>query len=248
MSFDAEQHAIYKLANAEMRFHPSPHIYVEDMLPAPYYRRLIAHFPDAAALRKVTEVRPVTGENLSHRSVLLMTPENLERLADPARTTWSELAAWLLGPAFAKAALAKFRPFIEQRFKDQKNVSFVPEAQVVADRAPYHQLPHTDAPGKVMALLFYLPADEQASHLGTSLYVPKQPGFTCPGTGYHPAENFHRAFALPFRPNALFAFLKTATSFHGVERLTENDPPRRLILWDLRYAIDGAGQRSGAPP
>jgi hypothetical protein len=39
---------------------------------------------------------------------------------------------------------------------------------------------------------------------------------------------------MPYVPNALFAFMKTANSFHGVEPIQEPAVQRDLLLYDIR--------------
>jgi hypothetical protein len=82
-------------------------------------------------------------------------------------------------------------------------------------------------------LLFYLPKDESQSHLGTSIYLPKDPKFTCEGGPHYSFENFTRVVTMPFKPNALFAFVKTNNSFHGVEPVLDPDTKRWLLLYDV---------------
>ena len=84
--------------------------------------------------------------------------------------------------------------------------------------------------------LFYLPRDESQSHLGTSIYVPEDAGFACPGGPHHPFELFRRVYTMPYVPNTLFAFLKTQNSFHGVEPLTGAAVRRDLLLYDIKVA------------
>ena len=51
---------------------------------------------------------------------------------------------------------------------------------------------------------------------------------------------------MPFKPNALFAFVKTETSFHGVEPVTDPDTKRWLLLYDI-YVRQAAQQPLDAP-
>ena len=102
------------------------------------------------------------------------------------------------------------------------------------DRTRYSLGPHTDSPTKVVSLLFYLPADERLAQHGTSIYVPKDPAFTCPGGPHHPFGGFDRIATMPFLPNSLFGFVKTDNSFHGVEPFLEPGAGRWLLLYDLR--------------
>ena len=92
---------------------------------------------------------------------------------------------------------------------------------------------HTDRPTKAMSFLFYLPPDDTRPHLGTSIYAPRDPQFTCTGGPHHDFAHFHRVYTMPYLPNTLFAFPKTANSFHGVEPIQDNAVRRDLLLYDI---------------
>ena len=78
-----------------------------------------------------------------------------------------------------------------------------------------------------------LPKDLSQEHLGTSMYLPKDRDFRCPGGPHHPHAQFDRVWTMPFRPNSLFAFVKTSASFHGVEPVSDPDARRWLLLYDI---------------
>jgi hypothetical protein len=109
------------------------------------------------------------------------------------------------------------------------------ELLLVRDRSRYSLGPHTDKPAKVISVLFYLPADERLARHGTSIYLPKEEGFTADGGAHLPFEGFERLATMPFVPNSVFAFAKTSASFHGVEPIAEEGVERNLLLYDLRF-------------
>jgi hypothetical protein len=90
------------------------------------------------------------------------------------------------------------------------------------------------------------------AHLGTSLYVPKDPQFTCPGGPHHEFDRFRRMLTMDYLPNTLFAFMKTPRAFHGVEPITQTDVQRDLLLYDIKViepqTAAAAGAAAGAPP
>jgi hypothetical protein len=69
--------------------------------------------------------------------------------------------------------------------------------------------------------------------MGTSLYLPNDPNFTCPGGPHYPREQFSRLHTNPFLPNSMFAFFKTNNSFHGVEPVGDPGTKRWLLLYDI---------------
>jgi hypothetical protein len=237
MSSDAELHLLYKVGNTPVNTFPYPHFYVRDVFPADYYAKMQAMLPDPGALRSLPEVRPVPKDAYKERFVLTVAPEALEILPEEKREFWTDLRSWLVGGDFARLMLEKFNPQITQRFAGQR-IRFYDEALLVQDTTNYALGPHSDAPRKVITLLFYLPRDESQRHLGTSIYLPKDRAFRCPGGPHYGRQNFERLATMPFLPNSLFVFLKTNNSFHGVEPVQDPDTRRWLLLYDLYHAVD----------
>ena len=233
MSSRVDLHVLYKVANATISVFPFPHIYVRDVFPPDFYRELRAHLPPTETYRDLKALGRVGTRYPDGRLVMPVTTENVQALTEPLRSFWDELARWLRG-GFGQIALSKFDPFLGQRFGDASKMSFYDEALIVQDYTTYSLGPHTDTPKKVLSFLFYLPPDDSLAHLGTSIYVPKDPGFSCPGRVHHPFEKFERVITMPYLPNTLFAFLKTPNSFHGVEPITEGSVRRDLLLYDIK--------------
>jgi hypothetical protein len=90
---------------------------------------------------------------------------------------------------------------------------------LVRDSERWAQGPHTDLHHKIAVILFYLPTDDSAPHLGTSVYTPKEPGFTSEGGPHLDRELFNHAYTAPHARNSAFAFFKSDHSFHGVEAI-----------------------------
>jgi hypothetical protein len=230
MSSDVELHAAYKVANAPLNEFPYPHFYVENIFPADFYATLQAMLPEPADMRPIEQVRPVKG--YKERFVLDLGSDQVACLPRSKHAFWQEMRAWLIAGRFSSVVAAKFGKQLNERFGEE-HTEFYDEALLVQDITNYSLGPHTDAPRKVITLLFYLPKDESQKHLGTSLYVPKNSDFACPGGPHYPHDRFDRVWTMPFMPNALFAFAKTDRSFHGVEPIADEDCRRWLLLYDV---------------
>jgi hypothetical protein len=233
MPSHAENLLIYNLANAPVRGYPYPHTYVPDVFPQNFYSELQRNIPDPKVMIPIAEARGVKGYD--QRFVLDLKSERVETLPDDKKRFWKEFAGWLLSGRFRQAVMTKFAPLIEQRFRGAQGVEFYDEALLVEDITKYALGPHSDATRKVVTLLFYLPKDESQSHLGTSIYLPNDPNFTCQGGPHYQFKDFTRLITMPFKPNALFVFFKTANSFHGVEPVTDPDTKRWLLLYDIYF-------------
>jgi hypothetical protein len=244
MSSSAELHLSYRTGNAPIQTWPFPHFFVEGAFPDDFYSELRAKLPDPSEMRPIAEVRPVKG--YKERFVLGFGDDELAALPPDKNRFWRELRSWLVGGMFANVVLNKFAHYLDLRFKDAPAPYFHDEALLVQDTTHYKLGPHSDAVQKVITLLFYLPGDRSQSHLGTSIYVPKDRAFRCPGGPHYPRELFDRVCTMPFVPNALFAFFKTDNSFHGVEPVADPDCRRWLLLYDI--FLGRPGQRDAPPP
>ena len=236
MSSRVDLHVMYKIANTPINLFPYPHIYVQDVFPPDFYRKLRAHLPPAEAYQDLKALKRVGPGYPDTRLVMVVTPESVQALPEPSRSFWGAVAQWMLGGAFGQVMLSRFSELLAQRFGDLRQTRFNDEALVVQDYTTYSLGPHTDSPAKVLSFLFYLPPDASLAHLGTSIYVPKDPRFACPGGPHHRFELFDRMMTMPFLPNSLFAFLKTHNSFHGVEPIQETGVRRDLLLYDIKVS------------
>lgn len=248
MFSDVEMQLTYKVGNAPINMFPYPHIYVNDVFPPDYYEKIQQNLPDPQAMIPIEQARPVKG--YKERFVMELKDHHLAALPGSKRDFWLDLQNLLVERGnFSNLVFSKFQPFIEQRFQGSPGVEFHAETLLVEDITNYKLGPHTDTPRKVVTMLFYLPRDLSQSHLGTSLYIPNNPEFRCPGGPHHSREHFSRLHTNPFVPNSMFAFFKTDNSFHGVEPVADPDCRRWLLLFDI-YVRDpkpAAVQAPAAP-
>ncbi len=231
MFSDAELQLAYKVANAPFAIFPFPHFYVQDVFPPAFYAGLQRNLPEPGDMLPILQARQLKGYD--ERFVLGVNPRELAVLPDGKRKFWTDMMGWLVGGNFRSLVMKKFEPYIGHRFAGQEDVEFYDEALLVQDITNYKLGPHTDAMRKVVTMLFYLPADDSQRHLGTSIYIPNDPKFFCPGGPHHRRENFSLLHTNPFMPNALFAFFKTNNSFHGVEPVKDPGTRRWLLLYDI---------------
>jgi hypothetical protein len=238
MSRAAELYTAYQIANAPVRGFPYPHCFVRDVFPADFYAEMQRNLPDPAAMIPILEARGVKG--YEERFVLeLHKPEHLATLPDDKRKFWQDAATWFVGSPYGQLGrlgnlmMQKFQPFVQSRLKNLNGFRFYDEAFLVEDITNYKLGPHTDSPPKVITMLFYLPKDESQSHLGTSIYIPKDRTFRCGGGPHYPFDWFERMASMPFLPNSLFTFVKGDNSFHGVEPVRDAECKRWLLLFDV---------------
>jgi hypothetical protein len=228
----------YNVLNAPLRTYPYPHIYVPEVFPREVYAELQRNIPDPAAMIPIEQARPVTG----YRERFVQDIRGpMPGLTDEQRAFWTRMAGALHEGTFRDLMVARFRNFVRDRLAGPDGARITEESLLVEDVTNYALGPHTDTPSKLITVLFYLPKDDSQAHLGTSLYSPQDPARRCPGGPHYDYEGFDRVATMPFLPNAMFAFVKSDKSFHGVEPVTDPDVRRWLLLYDIKAsaAVEG---------
>jgi hypothetical protein len=246
MSSSVPDYVIQRIEAAPIRRLPSPHFFIDGIFPADFYAELLANFPEQDSYVCLADTGRVKGDAFRERFVFMLEDGVIAALAEPRRSFWREVQGWFLGEPLFRALVAKFAAAAASRFADRlAEVSLTSEVLVVRDHSNYAIGPHTDATHRFLSLLFYCPPDKSMEHLGTSLYVPADRDFVCPGGPHYPFEQFICVDTMPYRPNSLFGFLKTKTSFHGVEPIADADVRRDIILYDIRL-INNDRERDSA--
>lgn len=231
-------HVLGRLAQAEVTRAPFPHTVIDRILPDDYYADVLRHFPALASMRSLGETGRVGKGTYKERMVTLFTEEDFARLTPEQSDFWRGFADWMYSDTFLNAFVDKFQPALEPRIAHiqaaEGQLKVRGDALLVNDQTNYAIGPHTDAPHRLVTFLFYMPPDESMRDLGTSLYVPKEAGFTCWGGPHYPHERFNHVGRVDFLPNRLVAFPKTEHSFHGLEKIEREDVSRTLLINNIR--------------
>lgn len=212
---DPLEHVIYKIRNATVLNYPYPHFYIGNVFPEDFYYRMLTKLPTDETYK---------AENYANR-----------RFASPEDEEFAPFHQKM----FTQNVVYTFRDAFMQRFPDgQANLSS--EWRLVRDQQGYKIGPHTDAPWKVISLLFYLPLDHSDMEAGTSIFVPEDHVQSCPGGPHYAFEGFKKVWTAPFLPNSCLGFWKNDISWHGVE------PISRKIRRDvLLFNVYDAKMRPG---
>jgi len=211
------EHFCGALAKARVELDPFPHFYLENVFPDDYYRELLRHLPGTEVYDNLYEVTDLKLDHFRHRNQRDMDMGWVERLPPELQPFWTSFNNWFLGPDLAQAVLDSFRS--QRSLWPEVSV----ESQFIRHRAGYFLGPHSDLFTKLVVLLIYLAPDNSAEHLGTSLYRPKDPTFSCPDSKHYAFEDFIRVKTAPYKPNSLLAFMRSDVSFHGLEPLSQTD-------------------------
>ena len=223
-----------RITDTPVRDWPFPHMYVENVFPDDDYDMLRRSLPDEEHYQLISETRRTSPGAYPQRKVLKLGHQPLDFLGRDHERFWTDLRDALTGAEFITAMVRVFGGVITERTGGGA-LSLAPELLLVRDRTSYAIGPHTDHPSRLMSLLFYLPPDDGLAAHGTSLYVPKNRAFSCPGGPHHRHRDFDLIMTMPYVANALFMFPKTEHSFHGVEEIDIGTAVRDVLLLNIRY-------------
>ena len=217
-------YVVDRLRKSEMVLEPYPHYCLENVLPDEYYKCLLSHLPGSDIYQNLFEVTTLKLDHFRYRDQRDLSDGWVETLPDDLKRFWSDFNRWFLGPELAQALLHTFAGPLQERFGSEETWPETSvEAQLIRHRAGYFLGPHSDLYSKIVVVLLYLAPDEKSRHLGTSLYRPRRSGFTCDNSIHYSFEDFVRVKTAPYIPNSLLAFLRSGSSFHGVESMSEED-------------------------
>jgi len=239
---DAKGSLIYSISNAANRLYPFPHFFCSDVFPESFYATLLENLPGQDCFTNNLEKGAViVGDKDSltaynSRSAIHLNSDEIFQIEKSKQPFWTGLKDVLSSSDFTITFFSKFQAYLKARFPgDSDSTEIYPKIDLIWDSQHYDLGPHTDSPEKVAVLLIYLPNSDQTSHLGTSIYVPKEPDFVCDGGVHHDRETFDLVFTAPFLPNSALAFFKTNNSFHGVEPVEGSNEVRNLIQISFKH-------------
>ena len=241
MFSNVTSHLVYQVLNAPIREYPFPHFFNTNIFPEAFYAEIMKHMPDKNAYQTLIEqgqvtVQPDLVEVYEQRTVISLHNDNIEVIDESKRGFWLEFYKILSSPEFLTPLLLKFKPWLISQYGEGVNISFEAEIDLTRDYRNWAIGPHTDKPNNIAVIILYLPSDDTKSYLGTSIYTPKESGFTCKGGPHHDRKKFDRANTVPYLPNSAIGFLKNDTSFHGVETVQKAGVERDLIQLSITKA------------
>jgi hypothetical protein len=234
---DAEIRAHFEagIRVAEIRTDPFVHFILEDVMPEPVYRAMLANWPGKEIPSEAGHVR--------QRRLHKLTPARMQAYPPELRTFWERMV-----PHFARMndlitrklmpyAGAKFAPFAGRNWRERAgrmpefSASF--EAWLSVDVSDFNLLPHVDHPLLFNNSFFYCPDDDSHPELGTVLY--RGLGFMLPENIPIP-ENMRDKYLreegqAPFRPNTMMSYLNTSSAFHGVHDISIPGYERRMVMF-----------------
>jgi hypothetical protein len=200
---------------------------VDDVFSEEVFNAIKSIIPDARHYVPMDDLGWTKGANgrkvFAHRDdFLTLLPPRQDKLL-------RELLAGLMDGNVIGLAADRFAAWIPELANGSWLDGMLLEACVTKDFGGYQIGPHTDHPDRVLTLMYYLPENDSTIDSGTSLFLPKVDGFQCSGTIWHDFDHFDEVKRIPFKPNTLFGFVKTDSSFHGVYPIESSQIDRDII-------------------
>jgi hypothetical protein len=239
MYLEDELHVSYKLGNVPINFFPFPHFYCENVFSNHFYKKIQENLPDESYLFPISEKRPVPIGAYKERFVLSLEDQDISQL--PNANFWLTFRNQMLGGGLKNFLISRFADILKNIHPNLQNYNTRSEILIVKDNENYALGPHTDSPKKLITILFYFPVDNSEENIGTSIYMPKDFKFTCPGGPHYKKEKFNLIYTAPFKSNSAFGFVKTNNSFHGVEKVNTTSH-RWLLLYDIFFEEMNSGK------
>jgi len=235
---------IARITKTNLSVDPFEHKFVKEIFPKNFYEKLIGNLPNKKDYIPLTKTGTVSKNHPLERFVFFLNLENVNKLENSKKETLMELIKIFASPIFFKTVSNEFKNTINERINNftdyeinllgKERFEFTIQASLVKDFKKYQLGVHTDTTKKFLSFLFYIPKDEQLIDLGTALYKPKKEIYTGEKGNYHMSpditdQNFELIKKVPFLPNSLLVFPRTNNSFHGVEKINEDQSERNLI-------------------
>lgn len=234
-------HLCSQIESTELCTWPYSHFYLEKAFPDPVFKRMLELLPPAPAYVADNPRIHTRDDGLVTRNILSLSAVGLERLQEPHRSFWSEIAEPLFSKKLRQVVFAKLSNDLSRRFRlpaDQlDSVPAYPKPALVKDLGGYEIAPHRDTRSKIVTMQFYLPKDMSRADLGTAVY--RQRLFRLKNL-VSLKNRFETVKQFSFAPNSGYAFAVGQRSWHGRETVPMASGERNSLML-IYYAQPNKG-------
>ena len=221
------EHFASALERTELRRDPSPHLFIENVLPDEFYDSMVEHLPLKSDVYKGWAIGKAAGKThyQQRKQIYIHNRAMLEKfdLGTPeVREFWLNFQTWFMSKELQDLMLSPFEPELKERFDGQilpSNGEVVTNGMINFHEAGYFIGPHPDTVDRIVTAIFYLAEDGAPEDMGTHFYRPIDPSYASVKHGEF--SDFNRVSTAPYRRNSAVLFLRTRNSYHGVEPITE---------------------------
>lgn len=227
-------HVQQAIAVAPLQTDPYPHIVVEDLFPADFYKLLRqaipppAFFGDHDLIKQNLRTPIEFGPALSIRVLNFLEEALARRAIRPA-----------VIQKFHEPLQRHYDAIFGPEFRDRANQlpQSVSGGRVMLRRPGYHLSAHRDPKRSMLTCLLYFASGKDSEDYGTNIYRvldDREANYT---QTYYPEQNGSRCELVkrvPFRPNTMLVFLNS-TGAHGA--LIPEDAPAKLERYSYQFYI-----------
>ncbi len=217
---DPNADLVGRVESTPLQTAPFDHIYLEDLFPPGFYRRLLDHLPETRRYRELRHREAMQADGHSARRKFSLFPEHIMCLPARERAFWRELSRVLRSRALQEAFKSKFRVALEARFGCSiDRLSFYPVPMLLRDLPGYRIGIHGDGQRKAITVQLYLPRDDSQAGLGTVFHEGRS------------GRAARRTKRLPFRPATGYAFpVVRHRSWHSVPQTADGVGERNSLM------------------
>jgi len=206
---------------------PFFHLEFDRVFPDDTYAAMVDQMPNAA------DYRPLPGRNKgniredgsSTRVKIDLFPEYTRHLPAEKRAVWDCVGRALCSAPVQAAFMRRLAPGLERRFgANFADTGMYPIPVLTRDIPGYRITPHTDTRWKGITVQFYLPRDDNNTHIGT-IFHDRLPDGSLP-----------KATQMKFARNSGYAFAVGDNTWHSADPVGAEVATRDSIL--LTYFVD----------
>ena len=206
---------------------PFFHLVFERVFPDDLYAEMVDHMPSAA------DYRPLPGrgggnlreDGSSTRVKIDLFPEYTRHLPGRKREIWDLVGRALTSAEVQDAFMRRLAPGLERRFGEgYAETGMYPIPVLTRDIPGYRITPHTDTQWKGITVQFYLPADDNNTHIGTIFH------------DHLPDGSLPKVTQMKFARNSGYAFAVGDNTWHSADPVGPDVKTRDSIL--LTYFVD----------
>lgn len=228
-----------KIMAADVASEPFPHLRVDNVFSTGFYATILENIPQIDTYVCQTNSKIPYLRKYRDRFEFKLEEQNICGLPPGMREFWTGFCEVLVDPKLVAGLMHKFSDELKQRFptRDISDLRPKPYICLNKDRTGYSLGPHTDAPKKLFAGLFCLPKDDSLAEYGTSVFQPKQAGFTDKSGKHFAFEDFFEVSMFPFIPNSLLLFCGNNESWHGVKTIDGPGVERDALMYNVNDEV-----------
>jgi hypothetical protein len=232
---------LYSIKNTAVRRWPFEHFFGADCLPPSLVSGMHSHWPERQSLVSLADTKRASSKYKDRLVVSLGDLRQRLGALSPGGVFWEAFGDAVQDDDFMMSVADWLWPSISSIRALPKKIELFSDCVLTEDFEGYNLGPHTDAPHRLVTLLWFLPQSTLQAAAGTSLYVPNPgtPALEAPSASHYCRSNFQRVFTAPFSPGACLGFVISPNSFHGVEPQQGLAGSRRQIQYSIRFrAVD----------